>query len=236
MGNSTLATPATAFPHGPAPTPIRRSRSGVGGLQVAETVPPTPSQYFPKDLSALFALSQGAARRLLRDYGLSSATASPINENPKPRGLPSVDEEPLSDSEKGNEDTEAHAQDMNVFMKHIGVRVTCESSYYYAIDNVSIRFLFWWYLRRRKRWTRRLRYPPRVVGRCLPRWLSSSTLNGAPFLPDQNPLYSFFSIYLMLDISKPLKYPKVEAWRVNVDSSTDNRSHSLLLQMPTSWS
>ena len=127
MGNSTLATPATAFPRGPAPTPIRRSRSGVGGLQVAETVPPTPSQHFPKDLSALFALSQGAARRLLRDYGLSSATASPISENPKPRGLPSVDEEPLSDSEKGNEDTEAHAQDMNVFMKHIGVRVTCES-------------------------------------------------------------------------------------------------------------
>jgi hypothetical protein len=127
MGTSTLATPATAFPHGPAPTPIRRSRSGVAGLQVAETVPPTPSRLFPRDLSSLFALSQGDARRLLRDYGLSSATASPINENPKPRGLPSVDEESLSDSEKGNEDTEAHAQDMNVFMKHIGVRFTAES-------------------------------------------------------------------------------------------------------------
>jgi len=132
MGTSTLATPATAFPHGPAPTPIRRSRSGVTGLQVAETVPPTPSRLFPRDLSSLFALSQGDARRLLRDYGLSSATASPINENPKPRGLPSVDEEPLSDSEKGNEDkgnedTEAHAQDMNVFMKHIGVRFTAGS-------------------------------------------------------------------------------------------------------------
>lgn len=124
MGNSTLATPATAFPHGPAPTPIRRSRSG---LQVSETVPPTPSRFFPRDLSSLFALSQEDARRLLRDYGLSSATASPINENPKPRGLPSVDEESLSDSEKGNEGTEAHAQDMNVFMKHIGVRVAGES-------------------------------------------------------------------------------------------------------------
>jgi hypothetical protein len=75
----------------------------------------------------LFALSQEDARRLLRDYGLSSVTASPINENPKPRGLPSVDEEPLSDSEKGNEGTEAHAQDMNVFMKHIGVCVTGKS-------------------------------------------------------------------------------------------------------------
>lgn len=121
MGNSTLATPATAFPRGPAPTPIRRSRSGAAGLQVPETVPPTPSRFFPRDLSTLFALSQDDARRLLRDYGLSSATASPINENPKPRGLPSVDEESSSDNEKGSEDPEAHAQDMNVFMKHIGV-------------------------------------------------------------------------------------------------------------------
>jgi len=127
MGNSTLATPATAFPRVPAPTPIRRSRSGVSGLQVAETVPPTPSQFFPRDLSALFALSQEETRRLLKDYGLSSATASPIKENPKHRGLPIVDEEALSDSEKANEDPEAHAQDMNVFMKHIGVRVTMDS-------------------------------------------------------------------------------------------------------------
>jgi hypothetical protein len=126
MGNSTLATPATAFPFGPAPTPIRRSRSGVAGLQVTETVPPTPSQFFPRDLSALFALSQEETRRLLKDYGLSSATASPIKENTKPR-LPIVDEEALSDSEKGNEDPEAHAQDMNAFMKHIGVRVTAYS-------------------------------------------------------------------------------------------------------------
>ncbi|KDR75746.1 hypothetical protein GALMADRAFT_226392 [Galerina marginata CBS 339.88] len=125
VGGSTLATPTSAFPRVPAPTPIKRIASNSLRSALPETVPPTPSHLFPRDLGALFALSQDDARRLLREYGLDSAAASPATENAKPRGLASVDEEGDaldSDGEKaGEEDPDAHAKYLNTFMAHIGV-------------------------------------------------------------------------------------------------------------------
>ncbi|KAF8967934.1 hypothetical protein BDZ97DRAFT_1802022, partial [Flammula alnicola] len=119
MGNSTLTTvtPTTAFPQGPAPTPIRRtvSNSFRMGLTVPDTVPPSPSPFFPRDMTTLFALNPEETRRLLREYGLSSAAGSPATEHPtRPRGLSIVDE-------AAEEDPDAHARDLNKFMAHIGV-------------------------------------------------------------------------------------------------------------------
>ncbi|CAA7259037.1 unnamed protein product [Cyclocybe aegerita] len=124
QGNSSLPTPATAFPRVPAPTPIKRTFSNPFRSDVG---PPTASTLFPQDLRALFSLGPEATRRLLREYGLVSATSTPAVETPpKHRGLPSVEEEATvgSDSDHGSggeNDQEAHAADMNKFMAHIGV-------------------------------------------------------------------------------------------------------------------
>jgi len=131
--NSTLATPTSAFPNNfnykvPAPTPIKRvTSSSLRSALISDTVPPTPSSLFPRDLSALFALSQEDTRKLLREYGLDSAVSSPVR--PRPRGLSIVNEEDTVSSEEmgggeeeeEEEDSDAHAQDMNKFMAHIGV-------------------------------------------------------------------------------------------------------------------
>jgi len=65
-------------------------------------------------------------RQLLRDYGLVSEAPTPaIEKPPRDRGLPIVDEEPdvTSDGEKPSGiEEESHADDMNKFMAHIGVR------------------------------------------------------------------------------------------------------------------
>ncbi|PPQ93717.1 hypothetical protein CVT25_013057 [Psilocybe cyanescens] len=126
LGDSTLATPTTTFPQAPAPTPIKRvTSSSLRSALLPETVPPTPSRLFPRDLTALFALSQDEARRLLREYGLDSATSSPVRETIRPRGLSIVNEEgsdTLHDEKSDlTEGSDAHAKDMNKFMAHIGV-------------------------------------------------------------------------------------------------------------------
>ncbi|KAJ3514789.1 hypothetical protein NLJ89_g2168 [Agrocybe chaxingu] len=124
QGNSSLPTPATAFPRVPAPTPIKRTFSNPFRTDIG---PPTASTLFPQDLRALFSLGPEATRRLLREYGLVSAASTPAVETPpKHRGLPSVEEEAAigSDSDHGSggeNDQEAHAADMNKFMAHIGV-------------------------------------------------------------------------------------------------------------------
>lgn len=127
LGNSTLATPITALPQVPAPTPIKRvTSSSLRSALLPETVPPTPSVHFPRDLSALFALSQDETRRLLREYGLDSATSSPAKETMRPRGLSIVTEESANaghdDKFDPEEGSEAHAKDMNKLMSHFGVR------------------------------------------------------------------------------------------------------------------
>ncbi|KAF9565562.1 hypothetical protein CPC08DRAFT_658991 [Agrocybe pediades] len=134
VANSTMATPTSAYPNHfnykvPAPTPIKRvTSSSLRSAFIPDTVPPTPSSLFPRDLAALFALSQEDTKKLLREYGLDSAVSSPVR--PRPRGLSIVNEEDtvFSDSEKGGGeeeedegDPDAHAQDMNKFMAHIGV-------------------------------------------------------------------------------------------------------------------
>jgi len=125
MGTSTLATPASAYPGVPAPTPIKRSTSGSFRI---DRGPLTASTLFPEDLRSLFRLGPDETRKLLRDYGLVSAAPTPVVERPPPRdrALPSVDEElnSGSDSENcsGDEGSEVHAADMNKFMAHIGVR------------------------------------------------------------------------------------------------------------------
>lgn len=117
MGYSTLPTPATAFPQGPAPTPIRRSASNPYRSLTAETVPPSPSPFFPRDMTTLFALNPEETKRLLREYGLTSAVASPAAEHPtRARGLSIVNED------AAEEDPDVHARDLNKFMAHIGVR------------------------------------------------------------------------------------------------------------------
>lgn len=117
MGYSTLPTPATAFPQGPAPTPIRRSASNPYRSLTSETVPPSPSPFFPRDMTTLFALNPEETKRLLREYGLTSAVASPATEHPtRARGLSIVNEE------AAEEDPDVHARDLNKFMAHIGVR------------------------------------------------------------------------------------------------------------------
>ncbi|KAF9526668.1 hypothetical protein CPB83DRAFT_857595 [Crepidotus variabilis] len=140
---STLSSMNSHLPSVPAPTPIKRSVSNPFTPSVTWTrEPPTASTFFPPDLKSLFSLGPEDTRRLLREYGLASATATPALERPpKERALPSVDEEsgsPGSDSDaeiyisikKGKqkesdtedeEDPEAHAADMNKFMAHIGV-------------------------------------------------------------------------------------------------------------------
>jgi hypothetical protein len=108
----------------PAPTPIKRSTSNsFKGAYSFETIPPTPSPRFPRDLKALFQLGVEDARKLLREYGLASAVSSPIT--PKPRGLPDVGEgggTSGSADANGEISDEGHVQDMNKFMAHIGVR------------------------------------------------------------------------------------------------------------------
>lgn len=116
LGYSTLPTPATVFPQGPAPTPIRRTASNPFRL-ISDTVPPSPSPYFPRDMTTLFALNPEETKRLLREYGLTSATTSPTAEHPtRPRGLSIVNED------AAEEDPDIHARDLNKFMAHIGVR------------------------------------------------------------------------------------------------------------------
>ncbi|KAF8161239.1 hypothetical protein B0H34DRAFT_372103 [Crassisporium funariophilum] len=130
MDSSLLGSPMSAFPRVPAPTPIKRSTSNLyRGVHVLETVPPTPSPLFPRDLKSLFKLGAGDARALLQQYGLISAVSSPSTERPKHRGLSNVNEEDItsaldSHTEVVDDDEVAaagYAEDMNKFMAHIGV-------------------------------------------------------------------------------------------------------------------
>ncbi|KAF9485949.1 hypothetical protein BDN70DRAFT_365927 [Pholiota conissans] len=121
MGHSNLATPTTGFPYPqlqvPAPTPIRRTGSNSFRSAIPDTVPPSPSPFFPRDMSTLFSLNPEETKRLLREYGLSSAVASPAVEHPvRPRGLSIVNEDAAEE-----EDPDVHARDLNKFMAHIGV-------------------------------------------------------------------------------------------------------------------
>ncbi|EAU91474.2 hypothetical protein CC1G_01963 [Coprinopsis cinerea okayama7 len=140
---------ATSVP-APAPTPIRRSTSAFSGMcgpisrsqsyqHNNHSVAPTPSALFPKDLKSLFALGPDATKILLKEYGLESTTPSPTAEEanlgaPKMQRRassnkskaataasqqPSIPEE--SDVEEEDVQLEAHVQDMNKFMSHIGV-------------------------------------------------------------------------------------------------------------------
>jgi hypothetical protein len=118
--NSILPTPSSAYPHVPAPTPIRRIASNPA------REPPTVSALFPPDLRSLFAMGPEKTRQLLRDYGLVSESPTPLIETPpKPKALPGIDEEVSSTHDKEKppgENEEAHVADMNKFMAHIGVR------------------------------------------------------------------------------------------------------------------
>ncbi|KAF8176522.1 hypothetical protein BJ912DRAFT_986806 [Pholiota molesta] len=112
MGHSTLATPTNAF--------FQRTGSNSLRPTVADTVPPSPSPFFPRDMTTLFALNPEETKRLLREYGLSSAVASPAVEHPvRPRGLSIVNEDAAEE-----EDQDVHARDLNTFMAHIGVRLS----------------------------------------------------------------------------------------------------------------
>jgi len=117
--NSVLPTPTSAYPHVPAPTPIRRATSNPA------REPPTVSALFPPDLRTLFAMDPDQTRQLLRDYGLVSESPTPVIEMPpKPKALPDIDEEPSSTRDKVDppgENEEAHVADMNKFMAHIGL-------------------------------------------------------------------------------------------------------------------
>ncbi|PPQ66311.1 hypothetical protein CVT24_007308 [Panaeolus cyanescens] len=122
--SSKLPTPLTAYPRAPAPTPIKRTSSNKFRSSL-EPIPSTPSTLFPADLKALFDLGPEDTKRLLRDYGLSSAMTPTV---PKGKGLPGVQEEDdiTNALEGANEVDEhdqlaAHAKDMNTFMAHIGV-------------------------------------------------------------------------------------------------------------------
>lgn len=116
---SILPTPSSAYPHVPAPTPIRRIASN------PTREPPTVSALFPPDLRTLFALGPEQTRQLLRDYGLVSESPTPLIETPpKDKGLPAIDEEVSSTRAKNEhlgENEETHLADMNRFMAHIGV-------------------------------------------------------------------------------------------------------------------
>ncbi|KAF8070441.1 hypothetical protein FPV67DRAFT_1487415 [Lyophyllum atratum] len=124
--HSTAASPMTAFPGVPAPTPIVSTASACmvpfGTNQVFELVPPTPSPLFPRDLKSLFALGPDKARRLLQDYGLDSAvSAVPSPSSGRPRmkasktGLNTPEDSPTFESPASRE------HDLNKFMAHIGV-------------------------------------------------------------------------------------------------------------------
>lgn len=118
--DSALNSPVSAFHsiRAPAPTPIRRSTShSFKGTPNLDTVPPTPSPLFPRDLKTLFKLGAEDARTLLRQYGLVSSAASPIT--PKPRGH---ENEGTSGSSDDAIDDACHVEVMNTFMAHIGVR------------------------------------------------------------------------------------------------------------------
>ncbi|KAH9485042.1 hypothetical protein JR316_0001948 [Psilocybe cubensis] len=146
LETSTLATPTTAFPQVPAPTPIKRvTSSSLRSALMPETVPPTPSVHFPRDLSALFALSQDETRRLLREYGLDSATSSPVRETVRPRGLSIVSEESTNAGHNNKfdleEGSEAHAKDMNKLMSHFGVRSFYASYLLIGLSELKVPFL-----------------------------------------------------------------------------------------------
>lgn len=118
--NSVLPTPTSAYPHVPAPTPIRRIASN------PSREPPTASALFPPDLRTLFAMDPEHTRQLLRDYGLVSESPTPVLETPpKDKALPVITEETTSTRDKAiplGQNEEAHVADMNKFMAHIGVR------------------------------------------------------------------------------------------------------------------
>ncbi|KAF5386103.1 hypothetical protein D9615_002309 [Tricholomella constricta] len=126
--SSAVASPMTAFPEVPAPTPLLLSAPALmipaGSNQVFELIPPTPSPLFPRDLRALFALGPDAAKRLLQDYGLdSTASAAPSPKTEKPgakaalkTGLNTPEDSPMR--EIASASREEH---INKFMAHIGV-------------------------------------------------------------------------------------------------------------------
>jgi len=122
-------TPLSVFPHGPTPTPIKRTTS----RDLA--IPPTPSLLFPRDLKSLFSLKPEAAKKLLREYGLASGNSTPLLEKPKvplphvveetatsPGGWDLDIEDPSDMDEVDEENAAEHVEGMNKFMAHIGVR------------------------------------------------------------------------------------------------------------------
>ncbi|KAG6831779.1 hypothetical protein H0H92_007931 [Tricholoma furcatifolium] len=122
--NSTIASPMTPIPDAPVPTPMVTTVPAVvfsgGSKQFFELVPPTPSPLFPRDMKSLFALGPDAAKRLLNEYGLgtASATPSPSLEHAvklvTDTGLHTPEVSPIVSSTSREED-------INRFMAHIGV-------------------------------------------------------------------------------------------------------------------
>ncbi|KAJ2914398.1 hypothetical protein MD484_g6012, partial [Candolleomyces efflorescens] len=137
------AIPFSSFPHAPAPTPVRRTRSNIPSAisrsQSLQPIPSTPaaSALFPRDLKSLFSLGPDATRALLREYGLQSTMSSPVVEDIKLKVFKPASEphspvqviqakaprslSPIPGEAESDEDVKAHVEDMNTFMTHIGV-------------------------------------------------------------------------------------------------------------------
>ncbi|KAF6760193.1 hypothetical protein DFP72DRAFT_805518 [Ephemerocybe angulata] len=127
----------SGFPLPHVAMPIRRSTSNapsaISRSQSLQSVASTASAsaLFPKDLKSLFALDSGSTKTLLREYGLQSAMSSPAVDDGKPKAhrLPSQSHSPVAqrppspviEESEMNGDIDAHVEDMNTFMSHIGV-------------------------------------------------------------------------------------------------------------------
>ncbi|KAG6866225.1 hypothetical protein C0991_007250 [Blastosporella zonata] len=125
--NSNIASPVTAFPAAPMPTPMVARIPAIvfppGSKQVFELVPPTPSPLFPRDMRSLFALGPDAAKQLLNDYGLQNTSAAPSPSKTDGHRIRVATQTGLNTPVTSPviEPHTTREEDINKFMAHIGV-------------------------------------------------------------------------------------------------------------------
>ncbi|KAG6837836.1 hypothetical protein H0H93_016204 [Arthromyces matolae] len=95
-----------------------------GSRNVFELVPPTPSPLFPRDMRSLFGLKQDTAKQLLSDYALDIPTSAMQSPFPKMTRAVHTDATGLGTSESSSavDESGSREEDINKFMKHIGIK------------------------------------------------------------------------------------------------------------------
>jgi hypothetical protein len=124
--------PTPAVPRPPASTPtVGKARTGT--TVDVELEPPTPSPFFPRDLTSLFCLNSDAARALVREYGLvedddvyenqSLDTDSGQGGGEVESSSSGVQQIPTPTSTTKDPDVDSDSREKNLtrFMVHIGV-------------------------------------------------------------------------------------------------------------------